>query len=91
MDFKMEMEEIVGQCWRSVGWVEGVGGGCVCRGRGGGYVEERRCQQWREGSGAKVRVDEGEGDGGETGEITLFRWRTDVRLLRLPRCLHNAA
>lgn len=42
-------------------------------GGGGGYVEERRCQQWREGSGAKVRVDEGEGDGGETGEITLFR------------------
>lgn len=65
------------------GW---VGGGCgwrvcVSGGRGGGYVEERRCQQWREGSGAKVRVDEGEGDGGETGEITLFRWRTDVRLL----------
>lgn len=24
MDFKMEMEEIVGQCWRRVGLVEGV-------------------------------------------------------------------
>lgn len=24
MDFKMEMEEIVGQCWRRVGGVEGV-------------------------------------------------------------------
>lgn len=26
----------------------------------------------REGGGVKVRVDEGEGNGAETGEITLF-------------------
>lgn len=44
MDFKMEMEEIVGQCWRrSVA----VGGGGVES--GSGNIEERRCQQWREG------------------------------------------
>lgn len=48
---------------------------------GGGEVEQRRCQQWREGSGVKVRVDEGEGDREETGEATLFRRRTDVKPL----------
>lgn len=35
----------------------------------------------REGRGVKVRVDEGEGDGAETGEITLFQWRTDAKPL----------
>lgn len=75
------------------GW---VGGGCgwrVCAsgGRGGGYVEERRCQQWREGSGAKVRVDEGEGDGRRDGGDNLVSLEDRCEAARLPRCLRNAA
>lgn len=56
---------------------------------GGGHVEERRCQQWREGRGVKVRVDEGEGDGGETREITLFHRRTDVKPLAFQAALEK--
>lgn len=52
----MEMEEIVGQRFeeKCCGWVG------LKRGRR--HVEEQRCQQWR---GVKVRVDVGEGGGGD--------------------------